>query len=97
MMPQTKNCDLCSREHSCSDVYEHLGKTKGQSIGFGVFIAFFVPIVVFIISLTVFEKLSADITTASEKFKTAIIFLLSLTMTALVMLVIKLIKFNLKK
>ena len=95
-MPQTKNCDLCSDKHSCSDVYEHLGKTKGPGIGFGVFIAFVVPIVVFIVSLTVFEKASAGIA-ASEKLKTAIIFLLSLTTTALVMLVIKLIKFNLKK
>ena len=95
-MSQPKNCDSCSHKHSCSDVYEHLGKTKGPGIGFKAFGAFFVPIVIFIISLTVFERLSADIA-VSEKFKTAISFLLSLLMTTLIMLVIKLIKFNLKK
>ena len=95
-MPQKKNCDSCSHKHSCSDVYENLGKAKGPGVGFRVFIAFFVPIVVFIISLTVFEKISAEIA-ASEKLKTAIAFLLSLTVTILVMLVIKLIKLNLKK
>ena len=95
-MPQTKNCDLCSHKHSCSDVYEHLGKAKGPGVGLSVFIAFFVPIVVFIISLTVFEKISADIA-VSENLKTAMTLLLSLTVTILVMLVIKLVKLKLKK
>ena len=95
-MPQAKNCDLCSHKHSCSDVYEHLSEAKGPGIGFRVFIAFFVPIVVFIISLTVFEKISADIA-ASENLKTAMTLLLSLTVTILVMLVIKLVKLDLKK
>ena len=95
-MSEAKNCDLCSHKHSCSDVYEHLGKTKGSGVTFRVFIAFVVPIVVFIVSLTVFQKLSTSFTT-SEKLGTAISFLLSLTMTILIMLVIKLIKFNLKK
>ena len=95
-MPQTKNCDLCSHKHNCSEVYENLGKAKGPGIGFSVFIAFFVPIVVFIISLTVFGKISADIA-VPENFKTAMVFLLSLTVTILVMLVIKLIKLIFKK
>ncbi len=73
-----------------------MGKTKGPSIGFKAFWAFFLPMVVFIISLTVFERLLVDIVIA-EKFKTAISFLLSLLMTTLVMLVLTLIKLNLKK
>ena len=95
-MSETKNCDSCSHKHNCSDVYERLGKTQGPAVGFEVFLAFFMPIVVFIISLAIFEKVAADIA-GSEKIKTAIIFLLSLTMTTLVILVIKLIKLNLKK
>ncbi len=95
-MPQTENCDLCSHKHNCSDVYEHLSKAKGPGVGFRVFIAFFVPIVVFIISLTVFEKISVDIA-ISENLKTAMTLLLSLTVTTLVMLVIKLVKLDLKK
>jgi len=90
-MSEAKNCDLCRHKHNCSEVYEHLGKAEGPGVGFKVFVALFMPIVVFIVSLTVFGKLAAEIS-ASEKLETAIIFLLSLTATALIMLVIKLIR-----
>lgn len=95
-MPRTKNCDSCSSKHNCSDIYNSVGKTKGPAIGFHVFIAFFVPIVVFIAGLVVFEKVLTE-TAIADKFKTAIAFLLSLIVTAAVMLIIKLIKLNFKK
>jgi len=50
-----KACDECGYRHGrgrcCIDIYQQLGQTKGPSVAGKVFLAFVLPLLVFIISL----------------------------------------------
>lgn len=50
-----KICDECGYRHGrgrcCIDIYQQLGQTKGPSVAGKVFLAFVLPLLVFIISI----------------------------------------------
>ena len=56
-MTQDDLCNSCDNAKTCRQVYTKLGKSKGPSIAMKAIVAFLLPIVVFIASLVLFEKL----------------------------------------
>lgn len=56
MMP-AESCNGCSQAHDCRKIYEQLGHTGGPSIAWKVFIAFALPIILFVASLAGFGHL----------------------------------------
>ncbi len=76
-MSEKEFCSNCSQAHDCKTIYEHMGKTRGPSVGWEVFWVFLFPIVVFIVSLCVFERLLAE-SVAGETPRAVLSFLLSL-------------------
>ena len=54
-MADEKFCSGCRQRHDCKSTYEKLGKVKGESVFLKSVGAFLVPILLFIISLAVFE------------------------------------------
>ena len=76
-MSEKEFCSDCSQSHDCKSIYEHMGKTRGPSVGWKVFWVFLFPIVVFIVSLCVSERFLAEIIT-DEAPRGAVSFLISL-------------------
>lgn len=67
-----------------------MGKAGSPSVVFKVVIAFLVPLVVFIAALAIFKAILAGIVNSKEA-QTALSFLLALSVTFVVVLVIKMI------
>lgn len=55
-------CERCSQRHDCREIYGKLGSAEGPSLTLRVVVAFLIPILVFILSLGVFEKVLGGIT-----------------------------------
>jgi len=87
-MVQQDFCKYCDRRHACKDAYQQLSKMQGPSVIYKVIAAFLLPIIVFIVSLTVFEKILAGLIVA-KKLKIAVSFLAAVTVTTLVTLIVK--------
>jgi len=97
-MDQQKICQCCSQQHHCREIYQKLANFKGSSIVLKVIVAFLLPIMVFIASLAAFEGILAKaIETKSAwgcltaELRTALSFLLALSVTFAAMLIIKVI------
>ena len=56
-MAEQKYCQDCIQKHNCQQIYEKLANTKGRSVVFKAVAAFLLPILVFIITLVIFEKI----------------------------------------
>jgi len=89
MIPQ-KFCQGCNQEHDCQDIHQELANFKGRSVVFKVCLAFLLPILVFIASLAVSERILAE-AIDTEELRTALSFLLALSVTFGLILIIKLI------
>lgn len=56
-MDENKFCDNCKQKHDCQSIYRQLGDTEGPSIVIKVIVAFLLPLLVFIVSLAIFDKI----------------------------------------
>ena len=56
-MVEQNFCQNCYQKHDCQKVYRQLGETQGPPITFKIIVAFVLPLVVFIVSLAVFEAI----------------------------------------
>jgi len=83
-------CQGCDKKHNCREIYQKLANFKGSSIVLKVIVAFLLPIMVFIASLAAFEQILAEAIDIKE-LRTALSFLLALSVTFVVMLIIKVI------
>ena len=91
-MSQEDFCQDCHQKHECQEVYRRLGSSEVPPLFYKTVVAFLLPMVVFIVSLAVFEKiLSGDnYSHFSQKMQNAIGFLMALISTIVFMLVFKL-------
>jgi hypothetical protein len=48
-------CRNCYQKHDCQEKYRQLGEIKSPPITFKIIVAFLLPLLVFIVSLAVFE------------------------------------------
>jgi hypothetical protein len=55
-MVSKSSCKECVQKHDCRGVYEQLGNAPGSSVVFKVILAFLLPLIVFIVSLAVSER-----------------------------------------
>lgn len=61
-MGEEQFCERCSQRHDCREVYGKLGNAEGPSLALRAVVAFLMPILVFIVSLGVLEKVLGGIT-----------------------------------
>ncbi len=59
-------CRQCNQKQDCGKVYEQLGKMEGPSIVKIVILAFLLPLVVFVSSLAVFERMFSRVITVGQ-------------------------------
>jgi len=89
-MVEQKFCQGCSQKHDCQDIYQNLANLKGPSVVLKVVVTFLLPILVFITSLAASERILAE-AIETEQLRTALSFLLALSVTFGLILIIKLI------
>ncbi len=87
-MVQQGFCQGCSHKKDCQEVYEKLGHAEGPSVVSSVVVAFLLPILTFIISLAVSERILARAIEA-KGLLTAVSFLLALLVTFAMVLIIR--------
>ena len=59
-MAQYKHCQGCSQKHDCQDISQKPANLKGPSVILKVVFAFLLPILAFIVTLAIFEKILSE-------------------------------------
>ncbi len=95
-MAQQEFCQNCNERQTCQDVYQRMGEAKGPSVVSRVVLAFLLPLMVFIASLAAFEAILAR-AIDSKGLKTWLSSLLAVSITFVLILIIKAINRGLKK
>jgi len=89
-MASKRFCQDCIQTHDCKRIHEQLGDSPGPSVALKAILAFLLPLMVFIVSLAVFERvLDGAITT--EQVQTVLSFVLALLATFICVLITRVI------
>lgn len=108
-MIQQEFCKDCQQQHDCREVYRRLGHATCPSIFRKVIVAFLLPLIIFIVSLAVLEKIFAatgqNVLSSSQdggpasarELQTAVSFFAALLITALCVLITRIINKRLHK
>lgn len=98
-MAEQKFCEDCNQKHDCREVYQKLGNTKGPSVVLKAVVAFLLPILVFIGCLAAFEAILGKVRSLinTKELRTVLSFLLALSVTFVLILIIKAINRQLSK
>ena len=75
-MAEQKFCQDCDQKRDCQEVYQQLGNVKGPSVVSKAVLAFLLPLVVFIVSLAIFEEILAEAVNTKE-LRTVVSFLVA--------------------
>jgi len=89
-MSEQNICEDCKQKHDCQRIYEQLGDVEGPSVVIKVIVAFLLPLVVFIVSLAVFQEIFAK-AISSQRVQTALSLLLALLVTFVCILIVRVI------
>jgi len=89
-MASQRICQNCIQKHDCRRIYEQLGDSPGPSVALKAILAFLLPLMVFIVSLAVFERVLAGAIT-TEQMRTALSFVLALLVTFVCVLITRVI------
>ena len=89
MAPQ-RFCQNCIQKHDCQRVYEQLGNASGPHVVLKTILAFLLPLVIFIVSLAVFEQVLAG-EIKNGRVQIALSLLLALLATFICMLITRVI------
>jgi len=89
-MASHRFCQDCIQKHDCQRIYEQLGDSPGPSVTLKVIFAFLLPLIVFIVSLAVFERVLARAINI-EEVQIALSFLLALLATFVYVLIARVI------
>ena len=53
---EQKQCNRCSHQNSCQEIYEHISNTKGPSVLRKTVLALLLPLIIFIVAMAICEK-----------------------------------------
>jgi hypothetical protein len=85
-MESQRFCQDCIQKHDCQRIYEQLGDSSGESVTLMVILAFLLPMIVFIVSLAVSDRVLTGVI-KTEKLQMALSFLLALLVTSVFVLI----------
>jgi hypothetical protein len=90
-MAEQKICEDCNQKHDCRRIYEQLGDVEGPSVVIKVIVAFLLPLVVFIVSLAVFQEIFVR-AISSQGLQAALSLLTALVVTFICILIVRVIR-----
>jgi uncharacterized membrane protein len=85
-MESQRFCQDCIQKHDCQGIYEQLGDSSGESVTLKVILAFLLPLIVFIVSLAVSDRVLTG-AIKDERLQMALSFLLALLVTFVCVLI----------
>ena len=89
-MDENEFCDNCMQKHDCQSIYRQMGDVKGPSVVIKVIVAFLLPLVVFIVSLAIFERILGG-AISTDQFQTALSLPAALLITFICILIVRLV------
>ncbi len=89
-MAEQKICEDCKQQHDCQEIYQQLGDVQGPSVVVKVVVAFLLPLLVFIVSLAIFERILSGAISA-DQLQTALSLLAALLITFICILIVRVI------
>ena len=89
-MASQRICKDCIQKHDCRRIYEQLGDSPGPSVALKAILAFLLPLMVFIVTLAVFERVLAG-AISTEQMQTVLSFVLALLVTFVCVLITRVI------
>ena len=90
-MVEQNFCQNCYQKHDCQKVYQQLGEAQGPPITLKIIVAFLLPLVVFIVSLAIFQAIFSKAINTGP-LQTALSLLLAFLTTAACVSITKIIK-----
>ena len=90
-MVKQEFCQNCNQKDDCQKVYRMLGNAEGPPVAAKVFLAFLLPLVVFIVSLGAFERILTGVID-NVHVLAAISFLLAVLVTFACILITRVIR-----
>ncbi len=87
-MAEQKICEDCKQKPDCRRIYEQLGDVEGPSVVIKVIVAFLLPLVVFIVSLAVFQEIFFR-AISSQGLQSALSLLLAFLVTFVFILIVR--------
>lgn len=90
-MSEEKLCQNCPQSNDCQRVYQVLGNTKGPSIAGAALCAFVVPVLVFAVSMGIFDRLLSG-RVEGDGLRTAVSFSFALAATLAAILLLRLVR-----
>ena len=89
-MAEQKFCQDCKQKHDCERIYQQLGDIAGPSVVIKVIVAFLLPLVVFIVTLAIFDKILSGFEMTAE-LQTVFSVAASLLITFICILIVRVI------
>ena len=83
-------CQQCNQRQDCGKVYEQLCKIEGPSIVRKVVLAFLLPLIIFIVSMAIFEKMFSAVISDGQ-LRSALSFASALLLTFICILLTRVI------
>ena len=90
-MAEQKICEDCNQKPDCQEIYKQLGDVEGPSVVIKVIVAFLLPLVVFIVSLAVFQEIFVR-AISSQGLQSALSLLLALLVTFVCILIVRVVR-----
>ena len=90
-MVRKESCQTCKQKSDCTNVYRELGNAEGPPVTTKIVLAFLLPLVVFIVSLGVCERMFAAALSGGSVL-TLVSFLMALLVTLTCIVMIKIIR-----
>ena len=94
-MEQQQFCQNCHQKHDCQEVYRKMGGSKCPPVFLKVLVAFLLPMVVFVISLAIFDRIfggSWGQENLSQGLRTFLSFVLAVTATVICIVIVKILE-----
>lgn len=89
-MESQRFCQDCIQKHDCQGIYKQLGDSPAESVTLKVILAFLLPLIVFIVSLAVSERVLTRVIHI-EEVQIILSFLLALLVTFVCVLITRVI------
>jgi len=86
---EQQQCQNCDQKHNCQEVYKQLGQSTAPSVLTKVILAFLLPLVLFIFSIVMAERLLIE-KLKSDATRNLAVFALAIAVVFLYLIVLKL-------
>jgi uncharacterized protein YqhQ len=84
-----KHCNRCHNKHDCQSIYQTLGRSNAPNVTLHVILAFIMPVLVFVFSLAVSDRILETIF-ENSLFKTVVGAVLALIVTFIYLFIVRL-------